>query len=101
MTQEAHIRLHKSPCDNAQPGDILIYRLRPSQRPSRPDMRWLGKIESIHMLTYNKRSYFVESLEFPGDCEMVYPAQIVGYIPQPSILAVTPQPTTQELDPLI
>lgn len=101
MNQEIHERLHRLPYDNAQPGDILIYKLRSSQRPTNKDMQWLGKVQSIHHTTYNKHSYFVESLEFPGDCEMIYPAQIVGYISQPRIQTVAPQQTTQELDPLI
>ena len=101
MTREMHEKLRKLPEDKAEVGDILIYLLSPAQRPVYPEQRWLGKIKSIHMTTYNKRSYFVESLEFPGDCEMVYPTQIVGYIAQPGIVLVRPKRFTQELDPLL
>lgn len=99
--QEIHMRVRGQIQDQAQVGDILIYHLQPTQRPVYPGQRWLGKITSIHTTMYNKCSYFVGSLEFPGDSEMVYLAQIVGYIAQPGLVFFRPQHITQELDPLI
>ena len=100
VTQETHQAVHRQPDDAAQVGDTLLYKLRSSQRPVDPEQVWHGKIKKIFTSTYNKRSYLVECLDFdiPGDEEVVYASQVVGYTPTQ---ATRQQGVSQELDPLI
>lgn len=72
---------YKHPCDDAQIGDTLIYKLRPSQQPGDPDKLWHGRILEFSTPPGRQRVYYVDSLEFPGSSEIVYSSQAVDYEP--------------------
>lgn len=74
-----HMHLHKKPHDDAREGDILLYKLRPYDQPKEPDRLWRGIIKHILTDRYNKRDYFVESVEHPGTDELVYGSQVYDF----------------------
>ena len=76
-----HRLIHRKLHGSAQIGDTLIYKLRPSAQPRDSDRLWRGKIKHILTDCYNKRDYFVESLDYPGTHELVYSGQVYDFQP--------------------
>ncbi len=66
-----HRIMRKQPHDRAEVGDILLYRLKPSDNPVDPYRLCRGKILCILTDERNKRDYCVESFDAPSDLDFV------------------------------
>ena len=60
----------------ANPGDTLLYKLKPGETIEAPDKVWSGTILSVLRHGYNSFRFLVRSTELPQQTDLVYPKQI-------------------------